>query len=67
MTKKRPTTGGKKKTPMDWLYDGYLFSEVKITRADGSVESQPPLAEWDVMDIVYPRRRKAKKDLQVNE
>lgn len=52
---------------MDWLYDGHLFSELKITRADGSVDKQPPMEHWDVMDIVYPRKRKAKKNLQVEE
>ena len=66
MTKKT-TARGKNKTPMDWLYDGHLFSELKITRADGSVDKQPPMEHWDVMEIVYPRKRKAKKNLQVEE
>jgi hypothetical protein len=66
MTKKT-TARGKKKTPMDWLYDGHLFSELKITRADGSVDKQPPMEHGDIMEIVYPRKRKSKKNLQVEQ
>jgi len=52
---------------MDWLYDGHLFSELKITRADGSVDKQPPMEHGDIMEIVYPRKRKSKKNLQVEQ
>lgn len=54
----------KDKTPIQWLKSGYLFSSVKITKADGTTYYQKPLDEEELNKVVYPYGKKnIKKNL----
>jgi hypothetical protein len=58
----------KEKTPIQWLKSGYLFSNVKVTKADGTTYYENPLAENELNKVVYPYGKKnAKKNLQKEE